>query len=64
MLIGLIGCYFTGYPLSNLFGFVPTAFGYLLRSVSFAALTVAALSSNTMLYRIKIPGALTLSTCH
>lgn len=62
MLIGLIGCYFTCYPLSNLFGFVPTALGYLLRSGSFAALTVAALSSKTLLYRIKIPGALTLST--
>ncbi len=62
MLIGLIGCYFTCYPLPNLFGFAPTAFGYLLRSFSFAALTVATLSSNTLLYRIKIPGALTLST--
>lgn len=62
MLIGLIGCYFTCYPLPNLFGFAPTSFGYLFRSVSFATLTVAALSSKTLLYRIKIPGALTLST--
>ena len=62
MIIGLLGCYFTCYPLPNLFGFAPTAFGYLLRSVSFAALTIAALSSRTLLHRIKIPGALTLST--
>lgn len=62
MLIGIIGCYFTCYPIPKLFEFVPTAFGYLLRSVSFASLLVAALSSRTLLYRIKIPGAFTLST--
>ncbi|HAT8564429.1 TPA: hypothetical protein JA969_12415 [Legionella pneumophila] len=37
----------------------PTPFGYLCRSVSFATLTVASLSSKILLYRIKIPGALT-----
>jgi peptidoglycan/LPS O-acetylase OafA/YrhL len=62
MLIGIIGCYFTLYPIPKLFEFVPTAFGYLLRTVSFASLLVAALSSRTLLYRIKIPGAFTLST--
>lgn len=62
MVIGLIGCYFTCHPLPNLFGFAPTAISYLSRSVSFASLTIAALSSKTLLYKIKIPGALTLST--
>ena len=62
MAIGLTGCYFTCYPIPKLFGLAPTAFGYLLRSLGFAGLTVAALSSKTLLYNIKIPGALTLST--
>ncbi|MDP3560841.1 MAG: acyltransferase [Legionellaceae bacterium] len=61
MVLGLIGCYFTFYFIPDLIGFTPTAFGYLLRSASFAALTVAALSSNTLLHRTKIPGAMTLS---
>jgi peptidoglycan/LPS O-acetylase OafA/YrhL len=61
MAAGLLGCYFTFYPIPNLIEFSPTAFGYLFRSASFAALTVAALSPNTLLYKIKIPGAMTLS---
>lgn len=60
--IGLIGCYFTFHPLGNLFGFIPTAFGFLVRSASFAALVLAALSPNTLLHRIKIPGAMMLAT--
>lgn len=61
LVLGLIGCYFTFYPLSYLFEFVPTAFGFLLRSVSFAALVLAALSPNTLLHRIKIPGTMKLA---
>lgn len=61
MALGLIGCYFTFYHLPKHIGFTQTTFDYLLRSVSFAALTLAALSPNTLLHRIKIPGAMTLS---
>lgn len=61
LMLGLIGCYFTFHPLSNLFGFIPTSFGFLLRSASFAALVLAALSPNTLLHRTKIPGAMTLA---
>lgn len=62
MALGLIGCYFTLYPLEDLLGFAPTAFGYLLRSASFAALTLSVLCTNTFLYKTKIPGAMTLAT--
>lgn len=62
MALGLIGCYFTLYPLENLLGFTATVFGYPLRSASFAALTIAALSTDTLLHRTKIPGTLALAT--
>ena len=61
MMLGFVGCYFTFYLIPNLIEFIPTVFGYLLRSISFAALTLAALSPNTLLHKIKIPGAKTLS---
>ena len=61
LMLGLLGCYFTFYPLPDLCGFIPTAFGYLLRCASFAALMLAALSPNTVLHKTKIPGAMTLS---
>lgn len=62
MIMGLVGCFFTLYPLDHLFGFVSTTFGYLLRSASFAALTLAALSTDNLLCKTKIPGAMTLAT--
>lgn len=62
MVMGLVGCFFTLYPLDYLFGFMPTVFGYLFRSASFAALTLAALSSNNLLCKTKIPGAMILAT--
>ena len=62
MAFGLIGCYVTFYPLPNHIGLMQTTFDYLLRAISLAALTLAALSSNTLLHRTKIPGAMTLST--
>lgn len=62
MALGIIGCYFTLYPLENLLGFTATVFGYPLRSASFAALTISALSTNTLLYRTRIPGTLALAT--
>lgn len=61
MALGLLGCYFTLSPLENLLGFVPTAFGYLLRSASFAALTLSVLCTNTFLCKTKIPGVMTLA---
>ena len=61
MVLGLIGCYFTFYHLPNHIGFMQTTFDYLLRSISFASLTLAALSSNTLLHRTKIPGTMNLS---
>lgn len=62
MVLGLLGCYFTLSPLENIIGFTPTVFGYLLRSASFAALTLSALSTNSILYKIKIPGTMNLAT--
>lgn len=62
MALGLIGCYFTLYPLENLLDFTATVFGYPLRSAGFAALTISALSTNTLLYRTRIPGTLALAT--
>lgn len=59
--LGLLGCYFTMYPLENLLGFFPTTFGYLLRSASLTALTLSVLCANTFLYKTKIPGAMTLA---
>ncbi len=61
IVLGLIGCYFSIYHLSQHIGLMQTSFDYLLRSASFAALTLAALSANTLLHRTKIPGAMTLS---
>ena len=61
IVLGLIGCYFSLYYLPQHIGFMQTSFDYLLRSASFAALTLAALSANTLLHRTKIPGAMTLS---
>lgn len=59
--LGLIGCFFTFNELHNRFEFMPVVFGYPLRSLSFAALTVAALSPNAWLYKFRIPGATTLA---
>lgn len=46
-------------------GFVwfTTAFGYSLLAISFALLTLSALSPNSWLYRIRIPGAAPLALC-
>lgn len=39
------------------FGFCMTAFGYPLLATSFAILTLSALSKNSVLHRIRVPGA-------
>lgn len=42
-------------------GFLMTTFGYPLLAVSFSVLTLAAVSPNSYLYNLKIPGATTLA---
>jgi peptidoglycan/LPS O-acetylase OafA/YrhL len=39
------------------YGFFMTAFGYSLMSLAFAVLVLAALSPNSLLYRLRVPGA-------
>ncbi|HEV2613602.1 MAG TPA: acyltransferase [Gammaproteobacteria bacterium] len=62
MILGLLGCYLTFYPLEQLYGLNATALSYFFRSLSFAALVLAALSPKTLLHRVKVPGATTLAT--
>ncbi len=58
LLCGLIGCSSVCYGFSQYhYSFFMTVLGYPLLAMSFAALTIAALSNTSYLYRIKIPGA-------
>jgi peptidoglycan/LPS O-acetylase OafA/YrhL len=59
--LGLLGCGFTCYEFFNITGLFSTALGYPLRALSFAALTLAALSPGAWLNRTRIPGAMTLA---
>jgi peptidoglycan/LPS O-acetylase OafA/YrhL len=43
------------------FGFCMTTFGYPLLAASFAILTLSALSSNSVLYRMQVPGAASIA---
>ena len=62
LLFGLIGSTITGYLfLKYHFNLLMTAIGYPLLAISFAALTVAALSPTSYLHQIKIPGAADLA---
>ncbi|MDY7536866.1 acyltransferase [Undibacterium sp. RTI2.2] len=68
-LLGGIGlCFFSLYLFTNYnyvdgqgFLWFTTAFGYSLLAISFALLTVAALSPVSWLYRLRIPGAAKLA---
>ena len=62
-LFGIIGSGVTFYMfLDNHYGFFMTTFGYTLLAISFASLTLAALSPNCYILNVKIPGAATLAT--
>lgn len=62
LLFGLIGSSMVCYGFAHHhYSFFMTAFGYPLLAISFAALTIAALSPNSYFHRMKIPGASTLA---
>jgi peptidoglycan/LPS O-acetylase OafA/YrhL len=62
LLLGILGSSITFYLfLHYYYGFFMTAFGYPLLAVSFAALTLAALSPSSYLYKARIPGAASLA---
>ncbi|WP_419419269.1 hypothetical protein ACNVED_12095 [Legionella sp. D16C41] len=62
LLFGIIGSGTVFYLfLKFQYSLFVTALGYPLLGISFAALTLAALSQNSYLYKIRIPGAATLA---
>lgn len=62
LLIGIIGSGISFYMFLHYhYGFFMTAFGYPLLAMSFAALTLAALSPSSYLHNVRIPGAATLA---
>lgn len=62
LLIGAISCGITFYLfLQYHYTLFVTALGYPLLAISFGALTLAALSPNSYLHNIRIPGAATLA---
>ncbi len=62
LLFGIISSGVTFYLFIHYhYSLLMTAIGYPLLGISFAALTIAALSSNSYLYKIRIPGASTLA---
>lgn len=62
LLLGIIGSGITFYLFIQYhFSLFMTALGYPLLGISFAALTLAALSPNSYLYKIRIPGAASLA---
>ena len=64
LLLGIISSGVTFYLFIQYhFSLFMTAVGYPLLGLSFAALTLAALSPNSYLYKIRIPGAAFLAVC-
>lgn len=62
LLFGLIGIVIAGYLFFQYhFSLWMTAIGYPLLAISFAALTIAALSPKSYLHNIKIPGAASMA---
>jgi peptidoglycan/LPS O-acetylase OafA/YrhL len=62
LILSIVGTSITFYMfLHHHYGWFMTTFGYPLLAVSFAGLTLAALSPNSYLYRIRIPGAANLA---
>ena len=62
LFVGLISSGITFYLLyQNTHSLLMTAIGYPLLGLSFSALTIAALSPDSYLYNLKIPGATTLA---
>ncbi len=68
LIAGIAACLITAWALLNFYeiedygyGFFMTAFGYSLVAMCFAMLVVAALSPNSLLHRIRIPGAAQLA---
>lgn len=65
---GIGACAITAWALLNFYeiddygyGFFMTAFGYSLVAICFAILVVAALSPNSLLHRVRVPGAAQLA---
>jgi peptidoglycan/LPS O-acetylase OafA/YrhL len=65
---GIAACLITAWALLNFYeiedygyGFFMTAFGYSLVAMCFAVLVVAALSPDSVLHRVRIPGAAQLA---
>lgn len=65
---GIAACLLTAWALLNFYeiedygySFFMTAFGYSLVAMCFAVLVVAALSPNSLLHRIRVPGAAQLA---
>lgn len=68
LIAGIAACLITAWALLNFYeiedygyGFFMTAFGYSLVAMCFAILVVAALSPNSLLHRIRVPGAAQLA---
>lgn len=62
LLLGILGSGFTLYGFYKYhYSLLMTVIGYPSLALSFAALTIAALSPNTHLHQIKIPGTTTLA---
>lgn len=66
--VGVVACAVMTWALLNYYeidnygyGFFMTAFGYSLVAMCFAVLVVAALSPNSLLHRVRIPGAAQLA---
>jgi peptidoglycan/LPS O-acetylase OafA/YrhL len=68
LVVGVAACLTTAWALLNFYeiedygyGFFMTAFGYSLVAMCFAILVVAALSPNSLLHRVRVPGAAQLA---
>jgi peptidoglycan/LPS O-acetylase OafA/YrhL len=62
LLFGMMGSCISSYLFFHYhYSFLMTAFGYSLQAMSFAALTLAALSPSSYLHQVKIPGAAPLA---
>lgn len=61
LVIGILSSCFMVYLFQKSTDFFPSVFGFSLRAISLSTLILAALSTNSWLYKFRIPGAMTLA---